>query len=48
MTYVDFSKPVGLFGAATSFLSLFQLYFNGRMYKYGDKVNCSIRLTNAL
>ena len=32
-----FGKSAGLFGGAISFLPLFWLYFNWRIYEYGDK-----------
>ena len=42
VSLVDFGKSAGLFGGAISFLPLFWLYFNWRIYEYGDKVKLMI------
>ena len=42
VSLVDFGKSAGLLGGAISFLPLFWLYFNWRIYEYGDKVKVLI------
>ena len=42
VSLVDFGKSASLFGGAISFLPLFWLYFNWRIYEYGDKVKLMI------